>query len=443
MSRGPVVIGMLGLGTVGSGVVRVLDENAALIEERLGVPLKVKRVAVKSKEKPRDAKLEKGVLTDDPDAVIDDPAIHVIVELVGGVEPTRALVLKAIRSGKHVVTANKALLAAHGKELFDAARKAGVTIAFEGSVGGGIPVIRAIREGLVANRIRKIYGIINGTSNYILTEMTERGMAFAAALKQAQSLGYAEADPTLDVGGGDAAHKLAVLAACAWGIAVDPAKIPTEGITKLEPVDVENARALGYVIKSLGVATGGDGGVALRVQPTFVPHGHVLATAGGAFNAIYIVGDPVGPLLLYGRGAGAGPTASAVVGDLLEVGRDLVSGGVGRVPLPFGEKGAKVPPLADADAFQSAFYLRFSAYDRPGVLAKIAGALGAHGVSIASLVQKEQSSGKAVPILVLTHRCEERALRAAVAEIDGQSQVVAAKTVAVHVEDFAEERPRT
>lgn len=434
MSRGPVVIGMLGLGTVGGGVVRLLKENADEIRDRLGVPLTIKRVAVKSKDKPRDVSLAKGVLTDDPDAVLDDPAIHVVVELVGGLEPTRAMVLKAIRSGKHVVTANKALLAVHGEELFAAAREAGVTIAFEASVGGGIPVIRSIREGLVANRISRMFGIINGTSNYILTEMTERQSTFASALKDAQGKGYAEADPTLDVGGGDAAHKLAVLAACAWGVPADPKKIPTEGISHLEPVDIENARALGFTIKSLGVAGVDEKGLALRVQPTFVPETHVLAGVSGAFNAIYIVGDPVGPLLLYGRGAGAGPTASAVVGDLLEVGRDLVSGGVGRVPLPFGTD--KRLPLADPDAYRSAFYLRFTAYDRPGVLAKVAGALGAQGISIASVVQKERQSGKAVPILVLTHDCEERAVRAAVADIDKQKDVAAAKTVVVHVEDF-------
>ena len=438
MSRGPVVVGLLGCGTVGTGVLKVLDEHRSEVQERLGVPIVVKRVAVKQKDKPRDVKLDKGVITDDPDEVLGDPAIHVIVELVGGTDPTRKMVLQAIRSGKHVVTANKALLAAHGKELFDEARKAGVTVEFEGSVGGGIPVIRSIREGLVANRIRRIFGIINGTSNYILTQMTDGGSAFAAALKGAQAKGYAEADPTLDVGGGDAAHKLAVLAACAWGVQADPKKIPTEGITALEPIDIENARALGYVIKSLGVAEVDKKGLQLRVQPTFVPVKHVLAGVAGAFNAIYIEAEPVGPLLLYGRGAGSGPTASAVVGDLLEVGRDLVSGGVGRVPLPFGPLEGKPPAIADADAFRSSFYLRFSAYDRPGVLARIAGALGGQGISIASVVQKERSHGKAVPILVLTHDCEERALRAAVKEIDESSEHVAAKTVVVHVEPFEE-----
>jgi len=303
-------------------------------------------------------------------------------------------------------------------------------------------VIRSIREGLVANRIKKIFGIINGTSNYILTEMTDGGRTFAAALKEAQAKGYAEADPTLDVGGGDAAHKVAVLAACAWGVPVDPKEIPTEGIGELETIDIENARALGYVVKSLGVAAAGKSGLALRVQPTFVPQRHVLATVSGAFNAIYIEGDPVGPLLLYGRGAGAGPTASAVVGDLLEVGRDLVSGGVGRVPLPFGPAGDKRPPLADPDSWRSAFYLRFAAYDRPGVLARIAGALGAQGISIASVVQKERQHGKAVPILVLTHDCEERALRAAVKEIDSAEDLVASRTVVIHVEDFDEAASR-
>ena len=438
MSRGPVVVGMLGCGTVGTGVIRVLDEHRAEVQERLGVPIHVKRVAVKSKDKPRDVKLEKGVLTDDPDEVVDDPAIHVVVELVGGTTRAREMVLKAVRSGKHVVTANKALLAMHGREIFDAARKAGVTVEFEGSVGGGIPVVRSIREGLVANRIRRIFGIINGTSNYILTSMTDAGSTFAAALKEAQSKGYAEADPSLDVGGGDAAHKLAVLAASAWGVQADPEKIPTEGIDALEPIDIENARALGYLVKSLGVAEHDKTGLALRVQPTFIPDKHVLAGVAGAFNAIYIEGEPVGPLLLYGRGAGAGPTASAVVGDLLEVGRDLVSGGVGRVPLPFAPGGGKPPALANPDTFRSAFYLRFSAYDRPGALARIAGALGQQGISIASVLQKERSHGKAVPILVLTHECEEKPLRDAVREIDAAREHVAAKTVVVHVEHFEE-----
>ncbi len=434
--RETIVVGMLGCGTVGGGVIRLLQDNAPEVRERLGRSLTVKRIAVKDAAKPRGVKLPAGTLTGDPAAVVSDPEIDVVVELIGGLEPTRRLVLQAIGAGKHVVTANKALLAAHGPELYAAARKKGVTIAFEGSVGGGIPVIRAIRESLTANRFRRIFGIVNGTSNYILTEMTERGASFAATLQGAQALGYAEADPSLDVGGGDAAHKMAVLAACAWDVAVDPARIPTEGIAELEPVDVENARALGFTIKSLGIASIVDGGLHLRVQPTFVPVGHVLAGVRGPFNAIYISGEPVGPLLLYGRGAGAGPTASAVVGDLLEVGRDLVSGGVARVPLPSTHGGV---PLADPQTFVSSFYLRVTAFDRPGVLAKVAGALGGQGISIANVSQKEHGAGKAVPILVLTKPCEERAIRAAVKEIDAQPSVAAARTRVLHVETFDDE----
>lgn len=431
----PIVIGLLGCGTVGSGVVRVLQEHEREITERLGAPIRVKKIAVRDRDKPREVDVDRALLTTDPSLVLEDPEIKVVVELVGGVEPTRAMVLAAIRARKHVVTANKALLAAHGLELFDAARGAGVTMAFEASVGGGIPVIRAIREGLVANRILSIFGIINGTSNYILTEMTDRGAAYAGALAGAQQRGYAEADPTLDVSGGDAAHKLAVLAACAWGVPVDPDAIPTRGIDALDVADIENARQMGYAVKSLGIARLTDAGLALSVHPTLVPLRHVLASVPGAFNAIYIEGDPVGPLLLYGRGAGSGPTASAVVGDLMEVGRDLVSGGVGRVPLPFGPSEQRRPPLAEAGRFRSAFYLRFSAIDRPGVLSKIAGALGGREVSIAAVVQKEHRAGQAVPILVLTHECERHAVLAAVEEID-RAGVVAGPTVLIHCENM-------
>jgi homoserine dehydrogenase len=434
VARGPVVVGMLGCGTVGGGVVRLLADHGAQIRERLGVPLVVRRIAVRKKGKPRDVRLARGVLTDDPDDVLLDPSIQVVVELVGGVGPALALAMRAVRAGKHLVTANKAMLALHGEELFAAARAGGVTVAFEGSVGGGIPVIRVIREGLVANRIVRIQGIINGTSNYILTEMTDRGAPYARALAEAQQKGYAEADPTLDVEGGDSAHKLAVLAACAWGVRVDPERIPTEGISGLDVQDVASAGRLGFVVKSLGVAVLGPAGLWIRVQPTLVPRRHVLASVSGAFNAIAIEGDPVGPLLLYGRGAGAGPTASAVVGDLLEVGRDLVSGGVGRVPLPFTPGAADPPRLAPPDTFRSAFYLRFVAFDRPGVLARIAGALGARGVSIASVVQTERGAGRAVPILVLTHECDERSVRAAVARIDRLHDVVAAPAVVLHCE---------
>ena len=431
-----IVIGLLGCGTVGSGVVKLLTEHEREVRERLGVPVVVKRIAVRDRDKQREVDVDRALLTTDHALVVDDPEIQVIVELVGGLEPTRGMLLAAIRSGKHVVTANKALLAAHGQELFDAARAAGVTIAFEGSVGGGIPVIRCIREGLVANRIRSIFGIINGTSNYILSEMNDRGAAYADALAGAQALGYAEADPTLDVSGGDAAHKLAVLAACAWGVPVDPDAIPTRGIDELQTVDIENARQLGFAVKSLGIARLTDAGLALSVHPTLVPQRHVLASVPGPFNAILIEGDPVGPLLLYGRGAGAGPTASAVVGDLMEVGRDLVSGGVGRVPLPFGPGEERRPALAEADRFRSSFYLRFQAFDRPGVLARIAGALGGRGVSIAAVVQKEHRAGEAVPILVMTHETERRALFDAVRDIDRAGDVVAGPTIVLHAENL-------
>ena len=432
-----VVIGLLGCGTVGSGVVKLLTEHEREVRERLGVPVFVKRIAVRDQDKKREIDVDRKLLTGDLAQVVDDPEIQVVVELIGGLEPTRGMLLRAIKSGKHVVTANKALLAAHGQELFDAARAAGVTIAFEGSVGGGIPVIRCIREGLVANRIKSIFGIINGTTNYILSEMTDTKASYADALAGAQARGYAEADPTLDVNGGDAAHKLAVLAACAWGVPVLPDAIPTRGIDTLDTVDIENARQLGYTVKLLGIARQSAAGLALSVHPTLVPHRHVLASVPGAFNAIYIEGDPVGPLLLYGRGAGSGPTASAVVADLMEVGRDLVSGGVGRVPLPFGPGDEQRPPLAHPDQFRSAFYLRFSAYDKPGVLARIAGALGAQGVSISAVVQKDRRAGEAVPILVLTHETERRALYAAVADIDRAGDVVAGPTVVLHAENLA------
>ena len=416
----PVRIGVLGLGTVGGGTVNVLKRNAEEIARRAGRGIVVTRAAARSLDKKRICSTEGIVLTTDPAEIVRDPDLEVVVELIGGADPARGLVLEAIERGKHVVTANKALIAMHGNAIFEAAHARGVMVAFEAAVAGGIPIIKALREGLAGNRIEWLAGIINGTSNFILTEMRERGAAFDDVLGEAQRLGYAEADPTFDVEGIDAAHKLAILAAIAFGMPLDFDRVHTEGITGVTPEDLGYAEQLGYRIKHLGIARRTGAGVEMRVHPTLVPERELIANVNGVMNAVLVKGDAVGRTLYNGPGAGAEPTASAVVADLVDVVRTLTTDPNNRVPhLAFQPGALASVPVLPIEEAETAFYLKMLASDRPGVLAEIATIFGKAGISIEAVVQPEPPRGAAVAKLVmLTHRVRERQMNEAVARIE-------------------------
>lgn len=426
-----VNVGIIGFGTVGTGAVRILLENRDLLKERLGFEINLKRIADLDIKRDRGIYLPEGLLTTDVDVVLNDPEIDIVVELIGGIRPAKDFILKAIRNGKHVVTANKALLATDGIEIFTAAQKAGVEIGLEASVAGGIPIIKVIRESLVANRIKSIYGIINGTSNYILTKMTEENVEFSDALQEAQDLGYAEADPTLDIEGIDSAHKLAILASLSYGIPISYKDIHTEGISKMSQQDIGFASELGYKIKLLAIAKESDGEIELRVHPTMLPKEYLISKVDGPFNAIYVVGDAVGSSLYYGRGAGDMPAGSAVVSDIVDIARDIEKNVVGRVPIL--TRTSRDVRIKKMDDVWSRYYFRFSALDRPGVLSKISGILGNYDISIASVIQKGRRVGEAVPVVVLTHEAKEKDVKQAVYEID-QLPVVMDKTVFMRVE---------
>ena len=436
-----VGVGLIGLGTIGTGVVKVLASNAEVIEQRLGFPLRLVRVADLDTQTDRGVDLSGVRFDSDSDGLIDDPEVEIVVELIGGYDVARRLVLRSIEAGKHVVTANKALLALHGSEIFGTALRRGVDVAFEASVAGGIPILRSIREGLVANRIESVRGIMNGTTNYVLTEMEETGEDFDVVVKRAQDLGYAEADPSFDLDGVDAAHKLTLLAAMAFGAELTFKEVPTEGIRGLTPVDFEAASELGYRIKLLGIAkchVGDDGQERLeaRVHPTLVPKRSLLAKVEGAMNAVAVHGDAVGPTLFYGAGAGELPTASAVIADLVEIAREIRRGGAGRVaPLSYVPEALRpLPPVPLGDLWGRA-YLRFTALDRPGVLGHIAGVLGDHEIGIESVIQKGRGGvTEAVPVLVQTHPAREAAIRAALEQID-RLQDVTAPTRLVRIEE--------
>jgi homoserine dehydrogenase len=407
------------MGTIGTGVAKVLAGNAAVIEQRLGMPLRLVRIADLDLETDRGVDLSGIHFDSDADALIQDPNVHIVIELIGGYDIAKRFTLKAIEHGKHVVTANKALLALHGGEIFAAAHKAGVDVAFEASVGGGIPILRSIREGLVANQIESVHGIMNGTTNYVLTEMEKTGEAQEVVVKRAQDLGYAEADPTFDLDGIDAAHKLTLLAAMAFGAQLTFEEIPTEGIRGLTPVDFEAAKQFGYRIKLLGIAKAHETGIEARVHPTMVSRDSMLASVDGAMNAVAVTGDAVGPTLFYGAGAGEMPTASAVVADLVEIAREVHRGAAGRVaPLSYLPEALKKRPLVPLSELSGRVYLRFSAIDRPGVLGRIAGVLGENEIGIESVIQKGGDGGKSVPVLVLTHPTRESAVRSALEQID-------------------------
>jgi homoserine dehydrogenase len=443
MGEEPVGIGIIGLGTVGTGVVKVLHPNASVISQKLGFPLRLLRVADIDTERERGVDLSCVRFDGDAEGLIADPDVSIVIELIGGCDAARRLTLRAIEQGKHVVTANKALLALHGKEIFDAAVNRGVDVAFEASVGGGIPILRSMREGLAANRIQSLHGIMNGTTNYVLTEMERSGELFDVVVKRAQDLGYAEADPGIDVDGIDAAHKLTLLAAMAFGAELTYKDIPTEGIRGLTPLDFEAAEEFGYRIKLLGIAKlregeGGEERVEVRVHPAMIPDSSLLAKVEGAMNAIAVHGDAVGPTLFYGAGAGELPTASAVVADTMEVAREIRRGTAGRVaPLSYMPDALRVKPLVPIGELRARSYLVFTVLDRPGVLGQIASELGESGISIESVLQKGRSrSAGAVPIIVLTHPAREFASRRAMAEIDRLPEVTAPTRLVRIEEDF-------
>lgn len=416
----PVRIGILGLGTVGCGTVSVLARNAEEITRRAGREIQVVQAAARSLGKRRGCDTANITLTENPDDIVSNPDIDVVVELIGGYEPALELVLKAIANGKHVVTANKALIAVHGNEIFKAAQEKGVMVAFEAAVAGGIPIIKAIREGLAGNRIEWLAGIINGTGNFILTEMRDKGRDFADVLAEAQRLGYAEADPTFDVEGIDAAHKLTILAAIAFGIPLQFDKAYTEGIGKITREDVSYAEELGYRIKHLGIARRVDDQVELRVHPTLIPERRLIANVDGVMNAVLVKGDAVGPTLYYGAGAGADATASAVVADVVDVVRTLTSDPNNRVPhLAFQPDALADLSILPIDKVETSYYLRMRAQDKPGVLADVTRIFSEQGISIEAMIQKEPAEGESeVPLIMLTHRVAEEKMNSAIAQLE-------------------------
>jgi homoserine dehydrogenase len=431
-----VAVGLLGLGTVGGGVARLLAEAGDRIARRSGRRLEVKWAVVRDPSKRRDVPLPVDRILTNPGRVLEDPEISIVVEAMGGTDPTLRVILDALAAGKDVVTANKALLAEHGPEIFAQARKYGRAVAFEGSVAGGIPIVQALGVSLAANQVQSLAAIVNGTCNFILTQMTQSGLPYDTALRQAQGLGYAEADPTLDVDGTDTAHKLAILAQLAFGASVTTAQIPRQGIDRLQTADIRYAAELGYTVKLLALAKLSEAGLELRVAPALVRQGTPLADVKGPYNAIRVVGDAVGDTLFYGRGAGAMPTASAVVGDLIDV-------AVGRAALTsrtlnLWSQSSAHPRLASPEQVRSRYYLRFTIADRPGVLAALAQVLGTHAISIASVIQHDPGDdaapGAPVPLVVMSHMAIEANVVAALAEID-RLDVVHAPSVCLRVEE--------
>lgn len=414
-----IKVGLIGLGTIGTGVVKVFQKNAEIMEKRLGARLRLVKIADLDITTDRGITIDPGLLTTDAFSIIRDPEVKVIIELIGGYEPARTFVLEAIAQGKHVITANKALLALHGDEILTAAEERGVSVMFEASVAGGIPVISAIKESLCANRLRSVLGILNGTCNYILTRMSQEGKEFESVLTDAQAHGYAEADPTFDIEGVDTAHKLAILISLCFGTRVDFNSIYTEGISNISALDLHYAKQFGYEIKLLAIGKLGYGKIEARVHPTMVPLDHPLADVDGVFNAVRLLGDFVGPVMLHGRGAGMDATASAVMGDVMAVSRDILR----KSTLRTHSMGCSMAvrgdfPVRPMDELVGQYYLRFGVYDRPGVLAQIAGILGNHDISIASMIQPERQVGGAVPIVLMTHEAGEANIQAALREIN-------------------------
>ncbi|MFK7989277.1 MAG: homoserine dehydrogenase [Sandaracinaceae bacterium] len=417
----PIRIGLLGAGVVGQGILQLLHDQAPSIERRLGTRIEVRRVVARDASKGRGEHLPDALLSFDPNDVLDDAEIDIVVEVIGGVDPAGEYVRRALESGKSVVTANKALVAEEGHTLIELAEDKGVDLYFEAAVAGGIPVLRVLREALASDTVTRIRGIVNGTSNYILSRMRDAGLGFEEALAEAQAEGYAEADPTLDVGGGDAAHKLTILATLAFGAQIDPESVSVQGIERVGAVDIAMAARFGYVVKPLAVGLElADGSLDLRVHPALVPIESVLASISGALNVVELEATMLGPCLLSGKGAGALPTAMSVVSDIVDVARNLVSGASGRVPQrAFRGEHLVTRRIAGPDAHRAPFYLRFSVLDRPGILARIAGVLGAFDVSIEQMVQTGRAAdGQPVQVVMITHEAREGNVRNALREIE-------------------------
>jgi homoserine dehydrogenase len=431
----PVNVGLLGLGTVGGGTLNVLTRNVDEIARRAGRTIRITHAAAKAYDPDKLLGLDQVEVFDDAFDVVKNPEIDIVVELIGGYSPAKELVLEAIANGKHVVTANKALIALHGNEIFAAAEKQGVIVAFEAAVAGGIPIIKAVREGLAANKIEWIAGIINGTGNFILTEMKDKGREFADVLKEAQELGYAEADPTFDVEGIDAAHKLTILGSLAFGIPLQFEKTYTEGISKIEPQDVSYADELGYRIKHLGITRKTQKGVELRVHPTLIPYRRLIANVDGVMNAVLVKGDAVGPTLYYGAGAGSEPTASAVIADIIDIARIIDGDCAQNVPhLAYQPDALKNTPVVSIEDVTTAYYLRMAVKDKPGVVAKIAGILAEQNISIEAIQQKEPAEGETMAsVVMLTQEVMEKNIRQAIAEIE-KMDTVDGQVVMIRVE---------
>ena len=428
-------VGLIGLGTIGCGVVKLLQDNEKLIERKLAARLVLKKIADVDTTTPRSVKVNKNILTNNARALIQDDNIDIVIELMGGYEPARTFILEAIAQGKHVVTANKALLAEHGDEIFKSAEINKTDIGFEASVGGTIPIIRALKESLIANNIKSIYGIMNGTANFILTKMTDEGKDFAAVLREAQRLGYAESDPTFDIEGIDTAHKLTIILSLAYGCKVHLKDIFCEGISAISQQDVVFAKELGYRIKLLAIAILHNGVVEARIHPTMIPSQHLLGNVNQNYNAFHLIGDASGPVFLYGQGAGMMPTASAVVSDIIYIARNILKGAAGCSPHRT-QKEETMPDikLMPIDNIETKYYFRFSAVDRPGVLSKISGILGDHNISIATVIQKARQEEGAVPVVMTTYRAREKDVRKALKLID-KLDIVLNKTIIIRIED--------
>jgi len=434
----PIKVGLLGIGTVGSGTFNVLKRNQEEITRRAGRAIQITMVADLNTERAKELTNGECEIVNDANLVVTNPDIDIVIELIGGYGIAKDLVMKAIANGKHVVTANKALLATHGTEIFKAAQEKGVMVAFEAAVAGGIPIIKALREGLTANRIQWIAGIINGTTNFILSEMREKGLDFATVLKEAQRLGYAEADPTFDIEGVDAAHKVTLMSAIAFGIPVQFDKAYVEGITKLQAIDIEYAEQLGYRIKLLGIAKRTEKGIELRVHPTLIPSKRLIANVEGAMNAVLVQGDAVGATLYYGKGAGSEPTASAVIADLVDITRLATADPEHRVPhLAFQPNAMTDTPILPMSEITTSYYLRMHVADQPGVLADVTRILADSTISIDAMLQKEPAEGETrTDIIMLTHQTQEKNVEAAIMKIEALSSV-AGKVTKIRLEELA------
>ena len=430
-----ISIGLIGMGNIGTGVVKLLRQNEKLIAQRLGAKLVLKKIADINLKSARELKLPEAMLTLNASEIIEDPEISIVIELVGGYEPARTFVLEAIKNGKHVITANKAMLATYGNQIFAQAQKKAVDVGFEASVGGTIPIIKTLRESMAANRFNSIVGIMNGTCNFILTKMTDEGKPFDVVLQEAQKLGFAEADPTFDIEGIDTSHKMAIVLALAYGKKVKLKDIYLEGITKTSSLDIAFAKELGYRIKLLAIGRLRDNEVEARIHPTMIPATHLLANVNRNYNAFHLVGDASGPIFLFGQGAGMMPTASAVFSDIFDCARNLVKGVSGRVPSrAISEAAMTNITMVPMEDIETKYYFRFSVLDRPGVLSQISGILGEHNISLESVIQKAREKAGPVPIVMTTYKAREKDVRHALKKID-RLAVVKGKTVLIRIED--------